>query len=298
MIDIRTLRHFLMLAETLHFGRAADRLGMTQPPLSQSIQALEAELGVGLFDRTRRSVALTPVGAAWLPHVKDVVGGALALPDIAARLGRGEIGTLRLAFVSTATYSLLPPLIGAYKDAFPEVALKLSEATSDVQVDGLLAGSLDAGLMIAPPGPSRPAQLEYKPLHREKLIAALPKSWFPKRRQPESIDFYDLAEQPMILFPRRSAPALHDLISGYFDGKGHTPRIGQEAVQMQTIIGLVSAGIGWAMVPAAMASLAREGVVYRDLSGAVPEMETGLAWRRDNAAPTLEAFRALAVRGP
>src|SRR5688500_9024956 len=128
-MDVRQLRHFAAVAQTLHFGRAAERLNMTQPPLSQSIQALERELGAPLFVRTKRSVALTPFGEQWLVHVRTVLGDLAALPDIARRLRDGEAGPLELSFVSTADYSVLPDLVRRYAALYPAVRVALREAT-------------------------------------------------------------------------------------------------------------------------------------------------------------------------
>lgn len=288
-MDLRQLRHFVAVAEELHFGRAAEKLNMTQPPLSQGIKALEAELGLMLFQRTRRSVALTAVGAQWLPYARAVLADAAALPDIAARLSRGEIGVLRLAFVSTATYRLLPPVISAFKRMFPEVELVLREATSDLQIRDLLDGDLDAGFLFAP-RPAMPAQLSYAALYRETLIAAVPETWIASGRivpRNGRLGFDQIGGEPLILFPRESAPVLHDLTTGYYAAHGGAPVPGQQAIQMQTIIGLVSAAMGIALVPDSMRSLARTGVVYLPLAGKPPETETGLAWRTGNAAPAL-----------
>lgn len=300
MLDLRRFRHFVAVAEDLHFGRAADRLGMTQPPLSQSIQALERELGVRLFARSKRSVALTPVGVQWLPHVRRLLDDAAALPGIAARLARGEAGTLRLAFVSTADYSVLPDLVGRYKAAFPEVELSLKEATSDVQVAALLDGGLDAGLIIPPPQASLHASLAYLPLLREPLVAAVPEAWIATGRlapDPAGLRLAEVAHEPLILFPRPSAPAFHDLITGCYAARGAVPRIGQEAIQMQTIISLVSAGMGMALVPRSLRNLARTGVRYLALEGPAPEVETGLVWRRDDPLPVVRRFVEMAARG-
>ena len=139
-MDTRQLRHFVAVAETLHFGKAAQRLGMTQPPLSQSIRALERELGAALFERTKRSVALTPFGAQWLHHVRAALDGVDALADTARRIREGDAGRLELSFVSTADYSILPTLVHRFRQLYPEVELALTEATSDVQIASLLDG--------------------------------------------------------------------------------------------------------------------------------------------------------------
>jgi DNA-binding transcriptional LysR family regulator len=295
-MDLRQLRHFATVAEELHFGRAAERLGMTQPPLSQSILALERELGVSLFTRTRRSVALTPVGEQWLAHVRKLLDEAAALPGIARRLSKGEIGSLRLSFVSTADYSLLPTLVSRYRRSFPEVQVSLREATSDLQVEALLDGGIDAGLIIPPPHATLHASLAYLPLLREPLVAAVPEDWRGTGgADAGTLRLADLLDEPLIVFPRRSAPAFHDIITGYYAANGAEPRIGQEAIQMQTIISLVSAGMGIALVPDSLRRLGRAGVRYLALADGPPRIETGLVWRRDDLSPTLRRFIDIAA---
>ncbi len=296
-MDIRQLRHFATVAQTLHFGRAADRLGMTQPPLSQSIMALERELGAALFVRTKRSVALTPFGQQWLTHVQTVLDSMTALPATAQRLRDGEAGQLAISFVSTADYSVLPTLVRRYASLFPDVEITLTEATSDVQIATLLEGKGHVGLIIPPPGAALPAPLSYLPLVTEPLVAAVPDSWIDDGRLPASADRLSpeaVVGAPLILFPRRSAPAFHDLVTGYYAAHGGQARIVQEAIQMQTIISLVSAGMGVALVPASLRNLARTGVSYMDLEGAAPMLETGIAWRTADAAPTIGQFVSIA----
>ncbi len=303
-MDLRQIRQFVTVADTLHFGRAAERLGMTQPPLSQSVRALEEEIGVALFTRTKRHVALTAVGAQWLPYARHLLADAGALPGIAERLSRGEIGAVRLAFISTADYNVLPLLVSKLKQVAPEVEVTLREATSDVQIEALLDGEIDAGVIIPPPEMANLAALDYQPLQREPLVAALPEVWVESGRIALTgghVDFARIADAPLILFPRRGAPAFHDLVTRYFAEQGRQPRLGQQAIQMQTIISLVSVGMGVALVPASMRNLARAGVRYVPLAGAAPEIETGIAWRRNNTMPTLgqllEVARELAEDG-
>lgn len=311
-MDIRQLRHFAAVARTLHFGRAAEQLGMTQPPLSQSIMALERELGAPLFVRTKRSVALTPFGAQWLTHVRAVLEGVNALPEVAKRLRDGTAGRLAISFVSTADYNILPALVRRYAALFPEVEISLTEATSDVQIATLLEGKGHVGLIIPPPNAALPKPLAYLPLVTEPLIAAVPESWIADGRLRASGDRLSpssdrlspeaVAGAPLILFPRQSAPAFHDLVTGYYAAHGGQARIVQEAIQMQTIISLVSAGMGIALVPASLRNLARTGVVYMGLGGTAPILETGIAWRSGDTTPTIERFvgiaRALSAGAP
>ncbi|MGO4330863.1 LysR family transcriptional regulator [Cupriavidus sp. 2TAF22] len=302
-MDLRQLRYFVTVAEELHFGRAARRLAMTQPPLSQQIQALEEEIGVQLFLRTRRSVALTPAGQQWLPEVRRVLADAAALPGLAQRLARGEAGTLSLAFVSTADYGILPDLLRRFRARHPNVQLQLREATSDIQLEALMEGAIDAGLVIRPQLPAMPHGVSYLPLVREPLVMAVPQGWRAQgaahdgRDAGQGISLREAAGEPLIIFPRRSAPAFYDIITGCYAREGLTPVIAQEAIQMQTIVSLVSAGMGVALVPASLCNLRRTGVSYLPLRDAGPDIETGLVWREAGAgsvSPVLSSFIEIA----
>ncbi|SMG45561.1 LysR family transcriptional regulator [Paraburkholderia susongensis] len=322
--DLRQLRYFVTVAEERHFGRAAVRLSMTQPPLSQAIRALEETLGVALFARTKRSVELTAVGADLLPEVQRLLAAAEGLRPLAQSLARGEAGVLSLAFVSTADYGLLPLLLRDFGVRHPRVRLELTEATSDVQVEELAAGRIDAGLVIAPL-PSRYAtQLSWLPLAREPLVIAMSTEMAARvqgaggaggadgtdgtdgaadcaritgpQADPRAewldtpVSLRDLADAPLVIFPRRLAPGFYDIIMDCYGVAGIAPRIGQEAIQMQTIVSLVSAGMGVALVPQSLRNLRRTGVVYRPLSESVPAIETGLVWRTDEVSPVLAGF--------
>ena len=302
--DLRQLRYFIAVAEEKHFGRAAVRLSMTQPPLSQAIRALEEALGVELFARTKRSVELTQVGADLLPEVRRLLASAESLRPLAQSLARGEAGVLSLAFVSTADYGLLPSLLRDFGVRHPRVRLQLTEATSDVQIDELVAGRIDAGLVIAPLPPRHAAQLSWLPIAREPLVIAM-SSEMAARVEGRGgddgasagagwldapISLRDVADAPLVIFPRRLAPGFYDIIMDCYGGAGLTPRIGQEAIQMQTIVSLVSAGMGVALVPQSLRNLRRTGVVYRPLRESVPAIETGLVWRTAQVSPVLAGF--------
>ncbi|QOY93736.1 LysR family transcriptional regulator [Massilia sp. UMI-21] len=293
-LELRQLRHFVTVAEELHFGRAAERLHMTQPPLSQSIAGLEDLLGASLFLRNRRLVALTAAGAALLPEARRLLGDAAALPELVRRVAAGEAGRLTLAFVSTADYSVLPSILQRYRAAFPDVALVLREATSDVQAEDLLRGRIDAGFVIPPltgqaDDLSNPA-LAYMKLLEEPLILCVPAGLL---RGDGPVRLRELPPLPLVIFPRAAAPALHDAILSCFRAAGITPVIGQEALQMQTIVSLVSGGMGLALVPQSVSNLMRAGVEYRALLDPTPLAELGLAWRREHASPVLRGFLEL-----
>jgi DNA-binding transcriptional LysR family regulator len=305
-IDLRQLRHFLAVADTLHFGRAAELLGMTQPPLSQSIMTLERAVGAALFTRSKRTVALTAFGRQWLDHVRPAVAAIAALPDIAHRIRAGMAGRLSLAFVSTADYSVLPKLVQRYSTAFPDVELELAEATSDIQIQALLDERINAGILIATPSALPPA-LAYHPLLREPLVAAVPEAWIADGQillangmlpADGATAGDDWMTRPLIIFPLRVSPDFHALVTGFYAARGHVPFVQQEAIQMQTIISLVSAGLGMALVPASLRHLARTGVRYVPIGGDTPDLETGLAWRRGDDSPTLATLIAIATSLP
>jgi DNA-binding transcriptional LysR family regulator len=291
-VELRQLRYFVTVAEELHFGRAAARLHMTQPPLSQAIAALEDGLGTALFLRNRRTVALTPAGSALLPEARRILSEAALLPELARRAASGEAGRLALAFITSADYSVLPPFLRRYSERYPGVQLALQEATSDVQVDELLRGRIDAGLLI-PPLPERArAALDYMKVLDEPLILCAP-TGLALLRKKGAVRLRDLPALPLIIFPREISPALHDAILSCFRAAGITPAIGQQAIQMQTIVSLVSAGMGLALVPQSVSNLMRPGVEYRALADPTPLVETGIAWRRDNPSPVLKGFLEL-----
>jgi len=291
-LELRQLRYFVTVAEELHFGHAATRLHMTQPPLSQAIQALEALLGAALFLRNRRGVALTAAGAALLPEARRMLAEAAGLGELVQRAAAGASGRLALAFVTSADYSVLPPFLRAYRAAFPAVEITLQEATSDIQLDDLLHARIDCGFLIPPLPEKARATLDYMKVLEEPLILAAP-SGLEALQQDGPVRLQDLPALPLIIFPRKISPALHDAILSCFAAAGVTPVIGQEAIQMQTIVGLVSAGMGLALVPQSVSNLMRPGVEYRALAAATPLVETGLAWRRDNASPVLHGFLEL-----
>lgn len=291
-IELRQLRYFVAVAEENHFGRAAVRLHMTQPPLSQSIQSLEAALGTPLFIRTKRRVALTPAGTALLPEARRILQQAAALPDLVHRAASGESGLLSLSFVSTADYSVLPPLLREFRERYPQVQIDLREATTDVQLEDLMQGRIDAGLLIPPLHDKASSELDYITVLSEPLVLTAPQG-LKALRGVDVVSLKAVADMPLIIFPRRIAPAFHDAILSCFRDTGLTPRIGQEAIQMQTIVGLVSAGMGIALVPQSVSNLKRPGVEYKPLSGTTATFETGLAWRRDNVSPVLRAFLEL-----
>ena len=308
MQNLKRLNAFVILAEELHFGRAAERLNLTQPPLTLAIKELELEMGAQLFERTKRSVRLSAAGAALLPEARALLAQAERLPAVAQAAAAGVAGELKLAFVSIVDYSFLPDLLREYARGFPGVRVQLREATTDVQLADLLQRRIDVGVLLGPIAEALPraadiAQLAYQRLVVEDLAIALPEG-HPKATGSGPLALAGLAQEPLICIPRQVAPRLYDAILGACAAAGFSPRIAQEAIQMQTIISLVSAGIGIALVPQSIMSLRRPGVRYRKLrapavsrrAGARPALEIGLAWRRDHVPPVLQRFIELAAQ--
>lgn len=288
--ELRQLRYFVAVAEEMHFGRAARRLHMTQPPLSQAIQALEAQLGTLLFSRTRRSVALTAAGQTLLPEVRRLLEQVEGLPAIAQRAAAGESGQLSVAFVPMADYSVLPQALRRLHAALPSVDLALQEATTDVQIELLASGRIDIGFLLPPLPDKLKVDVDYLPLTSEPLVLALPEGAATGKK---TMSLKRCTDLPLIIFPRRMSPVFHDQILACVRDAGLNPRIGQEAIQMQTIVGLVSAGMGFALVPQSVSNMKRPGVAYRALQETPPWVDIGLAWRRDNPSPVLKAFLEL-----
>ncbi len=302
-IDLRMWRQFAAVAQELHFGRAAHLLHMTQPPLTQGIAQLEGLLGVRLFDRTKRSVRLSAGGAALLPQVLDLLIRAQALPEIARAVADGEVGRLRLAFVSTVGYTMLPQWVRGFRAQHPRVALDLIEATGDMQAEFFARGDIDAGFVLHAPG-FAPADQAGLRVASEPLTLALP-AHHALALRVAAPTLQEALQAPLVIFPRRIAPSLHDAIFGLYHRAGAVPDVAQEANQMQTIVNLVSAGLGVAWVPHSVRQFQRPGVTYRDLrpGGAKTRerfadrpsgtrCETSLVWAADNHNPALARFVA------
>lgn len=290
LIELRQWRQFTTLAQELHFGNAAKRLNMTQPPLTQAIAQLEKTLGVRLFDRTKRSVQLTATGRTLLPPALDVLQRAGDLTTLAHTAAAGGAGRLKLAFVSTVGFALLPQWVMAFRQACPGVALELLEATGDVQLKALERGEMDAGFMLHAAG-FAPSGLQRMLVASEPMVLALPEQHALSRKQ--QLRLHDVWAAPLVTFPRRIAPSLHDAIFGMYHAAEQLPEVAQEAIQMQTIVNLVSAGFGVAWVPASVQQFQRPGVVYRSVQGGVPVCETSLVWMR--SSPVLERFLAFSL---
>jgi len=289
-MELRHLRYFIMVAEELHFGRAAEKLHISQPPLSMQIRLLEEELGVTLLNRTQRHVSLTQAGHAFLQEARQILARLEQAVLMTRRAGRGEIGELAVGFISVADYNVLPVVLREFRQRFPLVNLTLREATTDAQIRDLIGGRIDVVFVLPPI--DEPA-LQSACIVREPLVAALPER-HPLARRTGKLALAKLKDAPFILFPRPMAPGLYDDVVSFCRAAGFSPRVEQEAVQMQTIVSLVSAELGVALIPASLTNLRRTGVTYKALSEQSPLTEIHLAWRRGDDLPALRVFVDLA----
>lgn len=284
-LELRHLRYFVAVAEELHFGRAAQRLGMAQPPLSQQIQRLEQIIGARLFERTSRRVQLTDAGNALLPDARRLLAGAEAALLAARRAGRGEQGELRVAFAATVMFLALPEIIRAFRDRFPGVHLDLREMPTGPQLAGIKAGEIDIGFVREPePDP----ELDIVTVMREPLRIAVPKGHPLASRA--TISVRHLADEPFVLFPAELAPGLHAQVMALCRAAGFTPRVVEESRELYTSVSLVEAGIGVSILPASVEKLGWRGVRYRAIPSASAETRIAAAWRKDRGRPVVEAF--------
>lgn len=284
-IELRHLRYFSTLAEELHFGRAAARLGIAQPPLSQQIQRLESLLGSRLFDRTSRRVQLTDAGRAFLVETKRVLVGVEGAVEAARRAGRGETGELRVAFAATVMFLELPRIIREFRDRFPQVHLDLREMPTGPQLNALRTGEIDLGF-VREPGPD--PELEIVTVMREPLRIAVPKSH--PLAAKATLAVRHLAEEPFVLFPEELAPGLYAQVIGLCRAAGFTPRVVEESRELYTSVSLVEAGVGVSILPASVEKLGWKGVRYRPIPSAAAETRISAAWRLDRVRPVVEAF--------
>lgn len=291
--ELWQLRYFMALAERLHFGRAAEALHISQPPLSRAIRGLEARLGVTLFARSRRRVELTAEGARLLEDTRRLLLQLEQSVQGLRNMASGEEGRLRIGFVSLADYGVLPGLLKAYKAARPRMHLALREMLSPEQATALAADQLDFGLLLPPVAEA--SALDHVVVQRERFVAALPA----RHRLAQGrgkIRVAALAHEPLVMVPRDIAPGLYDIVAGLAARGGISLNVAQEAIQMQTVVSLVSSGLGAAIVPASVANLGRRGVAYRELADAHPRLDVWLAWRRGALSAAQREFLALAPR--
>lgn len=293
-MELRHLRYFVAVAEELHFGRAAELLRISQPPLSQQIQALEAELGVRLFDRTNRRVSLTDAGRLFLEETRRTLAQVDKSVDVVRRANQGEIGELQIGFTSSAPFtSILPRAILAFREAFPAVHLALQEMTSKQVVEAVQDETLQVG-MIRPF--ALPAGLQTTELFSEPLVALMHTGHPLASGSEEGICLAELTAEPFVFFPRSYGTGLYDQLLNLARQAGFNPRIAQEANEALTIIGLVAAGLGVSVLPASFQRIRIDGVAFRTLLDKDATTAVWLVKRRQEQSPLTRAFIELVTR--
>ncbi len=293
-MELRHLRYFRTVATELHFGRAAEKLHIAQPPLSKQIQDLEAELGFELFTRTKRSVALTPAGQAFLIEVNQIFQQLDRSIDIGRKTSRGELGQISIGFVGSATYNILPVMLQQFRDRYPHVQIELHELTTDRQLIWLREGRIDLGL-IRPPIIG--LDFAHQVILQESLVVAVPIDHH--LATLDTIELSSLATEPFILFPRELAPGLYDPIIAICQAAGFSPQVVQECIQMQTIVSLVSANMGVSILPSSIQEAQRQGVVYKPIraqDSIVGKLATiAIVWRLNDRSPTMNRLLELTL---
>jgi DNA-binding transcriptional LysR family regulator len=284
-VELRQLRYFVAVAEERHFGRAAKRLRLSQPPLSAQIKGLEEELGVKLFQRSTRQVALTDAGRTFLERAEGILEAVEEAKEAAKGADEGVRGRLEIGFISSATLGLLPPAIRLFRERFGGIDIELRELTSAQQIDALYAGEIRVGLVRLP---LRAPGIRFEPLQEESFLVALP-SGHPLEAL-ESVPLEAMVDQPLIFFTRQLMPSLHAQIVELFQRVGAFPNVVQHAVHLQTIVGLVASDVGLAILPEPAKRLSREGVVYRSLDAPDATSWVGLARVEDDGSLLVENF--------
>ncbi len=292
-MDLRQLRQFIAVAETLNFRKAAERLHMAQPPLSMAVRRMEHELGAPLFVRGRRGVRLTELAEAILDDARRVVLHAEHLHRSAATAISGTSGALRVAFVGSATYSLLPRILPRFRERYPDIALELREGTTTKILEEIGKGSLDLGLVRYPV--LEPHATVLTAVEPDTLVAVLPAE-SPLRRR-KRLSLRDLALEKFVMYSATAAANLRGQVMLACQAAGFTPRVVQEAVQVQTIISLVESGMGIALVPSNSSRHGPGGVVFRRLAptDAGLSVAIALASRPEPVIPTASRFREVVL---
>lgn len=283
-MELRHLKYVLAVAEELHFTRAAERLGMGQPPLSQQIKQLEEELGTPLFVRATRAVSLTEAGKAFIPHAQAALRATAQAAIAAKRAARGELGVVRIGFTSSASFNPhIPALIRRFRDIYPDVELSLMEQATNLLLSALHADEIDIAFLR--PTLAQRENLATFQLPNEPLWLALP-SHHPLS-QRDSLKLIEMSGDPFILYPRTNGSLLYDSVIAACRNAGFSPRVVQEAPQMASTVNLVAAGVGITIVPESMRQLHPEGVSYIRIADRIPSALLWIAHRQTEATPAV-----------
>jgi DNA-binding transcriptional LysR family regulator len=281
-IELRHLRYFLAVAEEQHFGRAAARLGIAQPPLSQQIQRLEAALGVTLFDRTQRRATLTAAGRVLAARAPAVLEAAASLAEDVREVSRGRSGVLRIGTGASASLGIVPEMIARFRASYPDVVVRFDDRTSMPHEERLRQRLIDIALMRDPV-----AGMRATVVREERLLAVVPSTHRLARRRTVRVE--ELRNEPFVLFPRESAPQFHDEVQAAFGRAGFTARVVAQATEWATVAGMVAAGMGIGVAPDSVATMPRAGTSYVQLRDADVRVRL-LAVSRDEENPLVDAF--------
>jgi DNA-binding transcriptional LysR family regulator len=284
-LDLRRLRYFVALAEEMHFGRAADRLGIAQPPLSRMIVRMEADVGALLIDRSRSQIRLTQAGELLLVRAREIVRQVDEVTTEVAQLGSGKTGILRVGFVGSATHSVLPSVIKAFRARHPDIELTLSAMNNAGLKEALIRREID--IAIARPSIADDDILSEK-LQQEPLILALPDAF--EREWDRPLPLSSLCDAPFILYPQHPRPSFADHVLGVCDAAGFRPHNPIMSMDYQTAVSLVSVGVGVCMVPRSVSLTQRSGVIYQEYLGPNPGTSLSVNYRTDNRSPQLWSF--------
>ncbi|MEJ9307293.1 LysR family transcriptional regulator [Priestia megaterium] len=283
-MELRQLQYFIAVAEELNFSRAAERVKITQPPLSLQIQNLEKELDIVLFYRNKRQVKLTDAGKLFYTEVCKIFNHLERAVEDAKRTQHGEIGTIRVGFVGSATYDILPSILREFRNLYSEVEVHLFEMSTPMQLEALHEGEIDIGVLRPP--------VNDEIVHTE-IVSTVPCVLAVPKQHPllkiKNVSLSDLKTYPFVMLSRKTWSNLYDEILGLCN-----PIIQQEALEFQTVIGLVAAKLGIAVVPQSAVNLHTQDVVYLDLDDQLPVASMGIAWRQKDQSPLVQSFIQLA----
>jgi len=289
-MELRQLRYFLMVGDTLHFGRAAEQLHIAQQPLSYQIKQLENELGVELFKRTTRSVTLTPAGEALLADVRAGLGRIERGVEVAQRIARGEGGKLHIGYASTTLYSVMPPIVRQFRERFPQVEVVLHELVSPTLEHQILSEELDVGIVLSA-GATVPG-LAYETIYQEPVAVALPKSH--PLAQRATIALHELADEPFVMYARSAKRQTFDEFIALCHMAGFSPTIAQEAANESAVLGLVAAGLGVTLVARSLSSVRPDEVAYRQLVDPPMTAQVAVVWKDEKQMPLLNELLQIA----
>lgn len=285
LLNLKTLYYFTVLAEEKHFGVAAKKIGIEQPPLSLQMKNLEQVIGTNLFDRTNRKVSLTAAGEVLYTEAVRLIGASMNAVEITRRTGRGDQGTLRVGFASSTIFAGIPEIIQSFKEKHPGITLVLRECATATQLEDIRSEALDIGFIretVSDPG------IMCSTIFREKFLAVL--SGEHPLSQKNKIELKDLHQENFVLFPRRVAPALYDKIHQIFSNAKFYPNVIQETMEWQSIISLVKVNLGVSICPSSFKKLKIEGIIYKSLPDVKTETTINICMKKGNISPATQLF--------